>query len=348
MSRSITLNGVKATIIFHDTTSDNPADKPTINWELVIETGDNKAMIDGSISMEVRFFDPEHTVTMATTATTATATTATATATTATTDDTESLPEETPTLTREQTQQDFNDRIRKYLSEIASTKNRKEKADIATVMFKHMTDATQFVENQQEFKKTAIDRAYYLKVNENADELSELMEAIDAFLVTVRAPLEIPSEYIKQDDRKYEEDRKYEQDEYIEECVYRWPKFVGNVDKHKDDHERIVMLKKLFEEENLTFKIEYMNWYYDWEETAPKLNRYQKMKAFIDANKHALMDLEDKENDERKKLMVSIFKKKNIEFKDVYMDMYYEWGKNAPKENRYKKMCSFIDVQGFK
>jgi len=41
-THSITLNGVKATITFQDT-------KPAINWELLIETADAKASIDGSI-----------------------------------------------------------------------------------------------------------------------------------------------------------------------------------------------------------------------------------------------------------------------------------------------------------
>jgi len=43
MTHSITLNDIKATIIFQDT------DKHTIHWELVIETGENKASIDGDL-----------------------------------------------------------------------------------------------------------------------------------------------------------------------------------------------------------------------------------------------------------------------------------------------------------
>ena len=41
--------------------------------------------------------------------------------------------------------------------------------------------------------------------------------------------------------------------------------------------------------------------------------------------------------------MKSIFKK-NLEFKDVYMDVYYEWEKNDTKENLYKKMCTFVET----
>ena len=339
MSRSIMLNGVKATIIFHDTTSDNPNDKPTINWELVIESTGNKAMIEGSITMDVKYFDTPtpHTTPVIQPVI-------------------EPIKQEIPEMPEikekpeliEETLESFNDYISKSLSIIASTKNRKEKASITTIMFKYMMNALHFVKSREELKMIAIDRVYHIKENETAEEFPELFESLDAFLVALGEPLEPASEYNK-DDKKYEQDdKKYEQDEYIDECGYRWPKFVGNVDKHKDDSKRSILLKKLFEEENLTFKMEYMNWYYSWEEVAPKLNRYQKMKAFINSNKHALIDLEDKENDERKKLIVSIFKKKNLEFKDVYMDMYYEWQKNAPKENRYKKMCSFIDVQGFK
>jgi hypothetical protein len=52
---SLTLNGVKATIIFHDTTANNPS----INWELVIESGNNKASIDGSL-INTYFETPTH------------------------------------------------------------------------------------------------------------------------------------------------------------------------------------------------------------------------------------------------------------------------------------------------
>ena len=68
--------------------------------------------------------------------------------------------------------------------------------------------------------------------------------------------------------------------------------------------------------------------------------------AIIAANNDVNMQYEEREN--RKILMMSIFKKKNLKFKNVYMDMYYKWQKNAPKQNRYKKMCSFIQALGFK
>jgi len=78
--------------------------------------------------------------------------------------------------------------------------------------------------------------------------------------------------------------------------------------------------------------------YYEWAKTAPKMDVYKKMCLFIDANKHTLM-----EHDVRKSLMQSLFKKKNLKFYNAYMNDYYEWEKNAPKVNRYKKMCLFIN-----
>ena len=98
----------------------------------------------------------------------------------------------------------------------------------------------------------------------------------------------------------------------------------------------------------IAFNTEIMKWYDTCPKKTPTLNRSQKMKAFIDSNKDILMQYEEGENENRKMLMMSIFKKKNLKFKDVYMDMYYKWQKNAPKLNRYKKMCSFIQAHGFK
>ena len=336
MSRSITLNGVKATIIFQDTYC---TEKPTIDWELVIESSDNKASIDGSIIMDVQPFDipTPHTTPIIEPILEPIL---------------ESIiepiiepilepilepiiepilepildnPSELDAST--QTLIDFKNYVSKSLSEIESRTNNKEKACIASIMFNYMTKTLHLVEQYKEFKHIAIDRAYHLKLD-NAEEFPELIQSIDAFLVAVGAPLT--------------------QEKYVDECGYTWNAFVGKPDKHKDDNERIILLKKIFQEENFTFKIEYMNWYYTWEETAPRLNRYQKMKLFIRENKKELIDLEDTQKEERKTLMMSIFKKNNLEFKDVYMDMYYEWQKNAPKENRYKKMCSFIQAQGFK
>ena len=45
----------------------------------------------------------------------------------------------------------------------------------------------------------------------------------------------------------------------------------------------------------------------------------------------------------RSKLMQDIFKKEELTFTCKVMPLYYEWEKTAPKANRYKKMCLFIN-----
>ena len=148
-----------------------------------------------------------------------------------------------------------------------------------------------------------------------------------------------------EDDEEDEEDEDSEEDEDEEDIR---SSYIENLaERNKNDEERSKLMAKLFKEENLTFNFGFMNLYYDWEKTAPKMNRYQKMKAFIHANKKAFMDLEDDETKKRKTLMATVFKKRNLEFKDEYMDMYYEWQKTAPKLNRYKKICMFIEAHNF-
>ena len=97
----------------------------------------------------------------------------------------------------------------------------------------------------------------------------------------------------------------------------------------------------------IAFNMEIMKWYDTCPKKTPTLNRSQKMKAFIHSNNDILIRFEEGQNENRKMLMMSIFKKKNLKFKDIYMDMYYQWQKNAPKQNRYKKMCAFIHALGF-
>ena len=114
----------------------------------------------------------------------------------------------------------------------------------------------------------------------------------------------------------------------------------------------ISFMATLLKKENIPFNRKVMHLYYKWD--APKkVNRYQRMCLFVEANRDALMKLSVKpmepmvesivEPDPRKDLMMSIFKKKNIEFHNNYMNDYYKWEKNAPRLNRYKKMCLFIE-----
>ena len=81
--------------------------------------------------------------------------------------------------------------------------------------------------------------------------------------------------------------------------------------KEEDEYyKRWQLMKKFFERENLVFDDDdnVMDLYYEWEKTAPRLNRYKKIKAFIDANRDTF-----EKKEAHKNLM------KNLEFKDVYM-----------------------------
>ena len=356
MSRSITFNGVKATIIFQDATPD----KPTINWQLVIKSGDNEAMIDGSININpvqpvdpvqpidpiqlvdpvqlvqpidpvqlVQFFQPIDPVQPID-------------------------PKENKDMKK------CKKYIRNCIKSVLNSNIRTEKILHTINLFDYLTnEAFYFLESQPILKKTSIIKAYELK-NEGRD-VPELVQSIHAFLTSIGEPLDQPLDQPldkpldqpldqpldkpldqpldKPLDQPLDQPRDYPKQEYIDECGYRWPAFVGKV-VDKDDDKRS-LLQQIFKKENLIFKIEYMNLYYNWEKTAPKLNRFQKMKAFILANKDTFVEKQPK--DERKTLMMSIFKTKNLEFKDEYMNMYYDWEKTAPRLNRYKKMCLFIN-----
>ena len=49
-----------------------------------------------------------------------------------------------------------------------------------------------FVENQKNFKKISIERAYYLKFKEKLDEFPELIKSIDTYLLAIGASLNSP------------------------------------------------------------------------------------------------------------------------------------------------------------
>lgn len=144
ISMSLTLNGVKATIIFQDT-------KSSINWELIIESGNNKASIDGSL-INTYFEAPV---------------------------------QKSPVI-------------------------------------------------------------------ESAPEITE-----------------------EQKEKKVEK--------YIDECGYTWPAFVG---KPNDNEARSLLMKKLFEKENLVFTHDIMQIYYNSEVQTVRVNRYKKMMLFINAYKN--------------------------------------------------------------
>lgn len=84
--------------------------------------------------------------------------------------------------------------------------------------------------------------------------------------------------------------------------------------------------------EYITYNPKIMKEFEKWKNDCTT-NDNQTMEAFIQAKSDSF---------ERVKLMKHIFLNMNLIFKDEYMDLYYKW--NAPKVNRYKKMCLFIEA----
>jgi hypothetical protein len=363
------LNGVKATITFHDTIG---ADKPTINWDLIIESGENKAGIDGSISMSIKLFEPstphpspafEPIVPIAPIAPESEEDEEEAESEEDEDDEEEAESEEDEEAEEEEedeedeedeekvkdkvlpyeavrkhvfkalkpvTNEDMKNHIFKCIKAVEYSVDKKQKAKLAQILYDYMTnESLDYVKGYELLKKVAIERAYSFK--KDCKEFPKLIASLDAFLTAV-SPLDDMEPVVEP-----------VKDCACTKCIEK--ETMKEIMKEDDEYyKRWQLMKKLFERENLVFDDNVMDLYYEWEKTAPRLNRYKKIKAFIDANRDAF---EDPELEARKTLMKSIFQKKNLEFKDVYMDMYYEWEKNAPRLNRYKKMCSFIEVQGF-
>ena len=348
MSRSIMLNGVKATITFHDTID---ADKPTINWELIMESGNNKAAIDGSISMSIKLFEPDPSITpsplkpeecndfpdmvlsidsflkgmKAPVAPTyedmknhifkcinvedsvgkkqkaSPPSIAPSIALKPVVseeeskkiedrrreerrekreemkrrkeededeedDEEEEVKDKVPTVTDE----DMKNHIYKCIKAVEDSVGKKEKAKLAKILYDYMTnESLDYIKGYEQLKKIAIQRAYYIK--RECEDFPELTKSLNAFLTAV-SPLDKPVvECVK----------------YCtcEECIEK--QTMKEIMKQEDEYcKRLQLMKKLFERENLVFDDDnVMDLYYEWEETVPRLNRYKKMKAFIDANR---------------------------------------------------------------
>jgi len=214
-------------------------------------------------------------------------------------------------------------------------------------MYDYLTsDALDFVKKNTVFKQVTIKKAYELK--SDGYDIPELIESIDNFLKTIGAPLnEIQVEECPYCDCYGEEKEEEEEEEKEEEEEEEEEEEKEEKEEEEKNKNRSILMQKLLKEENLIFNDKVMDLYYEWVndlDISAKMNRYKMMKLFIEANKHALMEpQESQEPDPRKTLLMSIFKKKNIEFKDNYMHIYYNWEKNAPRLNRYKKMCAFIE-----
>jgi hypothetical protein len=232
------------------------------------------------------------------------------------------------------TDEDMKNHIHKYVKEIQATVGRKEKAKLAQILYDYMTnESLDYVKGYEKLKNAAIERANSFK--KDCKEFPELIASLNAFLTAVGDPLDERALVIKEDSKEFPE---------LIESLDNFLTTTGAPLDEEKGHSQ--WMKNLLIIENLTFNDKVMDLYYEYEKTSPRLNRFKNMKAFIKANRDALVEPVDPQIEAHKTLMMSIFQKKNLEFKDVYMDMYYEWQKNAPKLNRYKKMCAFIDAHG--
>lgn len=248
------------------------------------------------------------------------------------------------------------------------TADKKEKAEICKRIYEYLLHkALHYVNKVPKFKAVTIEKAYEFKL----EGIPELTQTIDEFLTAIGEPLvepiavpsvvpSVPSVVpsvvpsavpsvapIVEDcpccDRDCDNNDGYLdtwtewiEDPYLGDKYYRKG---GPCDQEKA---RSKLMQDIFKKEELTFTCKVMPLYYEWaktNETTSNVNRYKKMCSFIDANRHALM-----EHDVRKSLMTSLFKEKNLKYYDRYMNEYYEWEADAPKVNRYKKMCLFIDT----
>ena len=268
------LKGVKATITFQDTYNH------TIHWELIIESRENKAVTDGSITMDVTYFDPSPTLEPVVLE-----------------DRREKKKEDRRREERRDkreemkrrrereeeeeeededkvpTDEDMKNYIHICIKTVEDSVGTKEKAKSAQILYDYMTnESLDYVKRYENLKKVAIQRANSFK--KDCKEFPELIASLDAFLTAVGAPLNEPVvECVK-----YCTCDKCIEKQTMKEIMKQEDKF----------YKRWQLMKKLFKKENLVFDDDVMDLYYEWEETAPRLNRCEKMKAFINANRDTL------------------------------------------------------------
>lgn len=273
---SLTLNGVNATITFHDN-----------NWELTIKIGNNEASTYGMIKYEppIPVQEPIE------------------------------IPVQEPYNPREPVS-DSNPMMNAldkkheqilylFFNDISSANNRENKAKCAAEMFKFMTnEGLRFVNKFKVYRLTTISKAYEFKLQ--SEGVPELIQAIDEYLTAIGEPLEDP----------------IQKDRIDIALINKIAIELGLPIVHPDDY-----LK------NFRAYISNEEIYIDSDE-----KKRQEMRRYLE-NLHKV----SKSEDARKDLMMSIFQKKNIEFNDNVMQMYYKWEKTAPRLNRFKKMCLFIE-----
>jgi len=234
-------------------------------------------------------------------------------------------------VSEEKSDQNHKEIIKELLKQVRDSKGKQEKAAAAIHVFNYMRfNALKYVQKHPDFEKIAIQKAYEIK--SEGPDIPELVESVHNLLNALGAPLDEPLvEPLV---------------EPLKPLIPLAAPLVASLVEPLVEDNRLSLMATLLKKENIPFNRKVMDLYYKWD--APKkVNRYQRMCLFIEANKHTLMELSESivEHDPRKALMQSIFQKKNIEFKDEYLDMYYKW--DAPKVNRYKKICAFIEANGF-
>jgi len=244
---SLTLNGVKAMIIFHDT------DKPTIHWELVIESGKDNASIDGCINVDTLFKTSNPVPSPV------------------------PSPAPSPAPSSAPTFCDFNKSLNKFIADVERSVSTKEKAKCAQILYDYITnDALDYIKCYEKLKQVCIERAKSFK--KDCKEFPELIASLDAFLTAVGEPF--TQETSHNCTAFCSKEQKVEK--YVDECGYTWPAFVGK----SDDEERLILMKKLFEKEKLVFTPDIMQIYYNSEVQTVRVNRYKKMMLFINAYKN--------------------------------------------------------------
>jgi len=244
-------------------------------------------------------------------------------------------------VSEEKSDQNHKEIIIELLNQVRDSKGKKESAAAAIHVFDYMRfNALKYVQKHTELKDVAIQKAYQIK-SEGLD-IPELVESVHNLLNALGAPLDEPLA------APLDEPLAAPLAAPLKEpFVPLAAPLVASLVEPLVEDSRLSLMATLLKKENIPFNRKVMNLYYKWD-GPKKVNRYQRMCLFIQANRNTLMELSMKpilEHDPRKTLMQSIFQKKNIEFKDEYLDMYYKW--DAPKVNRYNKMRAFIEAKGF-
>ena len=201
------------------------------------------------------------------------------------------------------TNEDMRDHIFKCIKAVEYSVGTKQKAKLAQILYDYMTnESLDYVKGQENLKKVAIERANSFK--KDCKEFPKLIASLDAFLTAVGAPLDDMEPIVEPVVEPVVECVKYCT---CDKCIEK--ETMKEIMKQEDEYcKRLQLMKKIFKRENLVFDDNVMDLYYEWEKTAPRLNRYKKIKAFIDANRDTF-----EKKEAHKNLM------KNLEFKDVYM-----------------------------